>query len=129
MSETETVEVIVPPGFFGASSTDSLIDTAIRKIAISACADPKREFAEKYGTKFENDIFMMHPYCWCEREECQWCNGDMPNFHYKPLDFKVTWYKYIGRSTKLNKELTAEQLVEIQQRCLESLVNKPDERG
>lgn len=27
-----------------------------------------------YGAYFENDVFMMHPYCWCEQEGCPWCN-------------------------------------------------------
>lgn len=26
-----------------------------------------------YGVAFENDVFMMHPFCWCEKSECQWC--------------------------------------------------------
>lgn len=26
-----------------------------------------------YGTSFENDVFMMHPYCWCEQDDCGWC--------------------------------------------------------
>jgi hypothetical protein len=28
-----------------------------------------------YGAFFENDIFMMHPYCWCEADDCDWCAG------------------------------------------------------
>lgn len=28
-----------------------------------------------YGAYFENDIFMMHPYCWCEQDDCEWCMG------------------------------------------------------
>lgn len=26
-----------------------------------------------YGAYFENDVFMMHPYCWCEQDDCPWC--------------------------------------------------------
>lgn len=26
-----------------------------------------------YGVEFENDVFMMHPFCWCERADCAWC--------------------------------------------------------
>lgn len=26
-----------------------------------------------YGAYFENDTFMMHPYCWCGRSDCAWC--------------------------------------------------------
>ena len=28
-----------------------------------------------YGAYFENDIFMMHPFCWCEQDDCPWCMG------------------------------------------------------
>lgn len=28
-----------------------------------------------YGVEFENDVFLMHPFCWCEREDCLWCGG------------------------------------------------------
>ena len=29
-----------------------------------------------YGALFENDIFLMHPHCWCDREgDCPWCTG------------------------------------------------------
>jgi hypothetical protein len=28
-----------------------------------------------YGVEFENDTFMMHPFCWCEQEDCPWCGG------------------------------------------------------
>src|SRR5690606_31203002 len=26
-----------------------------------------------YGCEYENDVFMMHPFCWCEEPECPWC--------------------------------------------------------
>lgn len=28
-----------------------------------------------YGCNYESDLFLMHRYCWCEREECPWCGG------------------------------------------------------
>lgn len=28
-----------------------------------------------YGAHFENDVFLMRPYCWCERDDCPWCGG------------------------------------------------------
>jgi hypothetical protein len=28
-----------------------------------------------YGVDFENDIFRMRPYCWCDRDDCAWCLG------------------------------------------------------
>ena len=28
-----------------------------------------------YGAYYENDTFMMHPYCWCDQDDCEWCRG------------------------------------------------------
>lgn len=28
-----------------------------------------------YGAYFENETFMMHPFCWCDRDDCAWCWG------------------------------------------------------
>ena len=28
-----------------------------------------------YGAIYENEVFGMHPYCWCERVDCAWCRG------------------------------------------------------
>lgn len=28
-----------------------------------------------YGAWYENDVFMMHPFCWCDRQDCAWCRG------------------------------------------------------
>jgi len=59
-----------------------------------------------YGITYENDVFMMHPYCWCEEENCPWCNpkeGERiaPNFYHKKSGLRVQWYKYIGRGTEI----------------------------
>ncbi len=28
-----------------------------------------------YGADYENDTFMMHHFCWCDRDDCPWCGG------------------------------------------------------
>lgn len=28
-----------------------------------------------YGALLTTPVFSMHPYCWCEREDCPWCAG------------------------------------------------------
>lgn len=28
-----------------------------------------------YGAYYENDTFMMHPFCWCDQDDCEWCMG------------------------------------------------------
>jgi hypothetical protein len=236
----DEMQVIVPAGMFGANEFDSALDKFLRLVGEKFQVEG--DWAEKYGARVDNDVFMMRPFCWCEREgECPWCTGcgayedvcracqiaskhgpecyqvelkerqqaaglsywdasgshdatvkrtydeaqkvkgaiydelcakhgvdrnwgaavhcdcgaeeagsrlrktdgcpyvlgteifapfqpytqnaerqyyDPPNFWYKPLDFRVTWYKYIGRSTATNKDLTAAEFNEMWQACL-----------
>lgn len=109
------------------------IDVAMSLIGVAFSTDAG-EWASKYGTDFENDVFLMKRYCWCERNDgaCLWClHGDHPDFDrlllekfgtqnyqqfshrhyydppqfwYKPSDFRLTWYKYIGRDMSSNKD-------------------------
>lgn len=53
-----------------------------------------------YGTNFENDTFLMHRFCWCEKDACAWCAGcTCPEtaFHYLIDGVEVSfdkWMKY-----------------------------------
>ena len=95
---TEPVWLIVfPKGAWGASEADSALDSLMRQIALAASSDPKGEWAEKYGTNVDNPVFMMHPYCWCGRENCPWCGGcDCPEsaFHYFVDGREVSYAKW-----------------------------------
>lgn len=73
-----------------------------------------------YSVVFENDIFAMHPFCWCEQSTCPWCEdqssepGDpehvTPHFRIKGTDVEVRWYKWIGRSMEIGPaDLTIER--------------------
>lgn len=112
---------------------DGPLEVFLRKLAVKY-AEPG-EWAEKYGATVDNDLFMMHAYCWCETAGCPWCLGYAgppalegyqhhkerqvaPNFQYKPTDFKVWWYKYIGRDMEQNRPLTAQELTEMERRLL-----------
>lgn len=69
------IKIVVPFGALGACPGDSHLDKMLRLIAVSVDEDPKANWAEKYGTNFENETFMMHRYCWCEEDDCPWCGG------------------------------------------------------
>ena len=116
------IHVITPVGMFGSNKYDTELDRFLRIFA-EAHKEYKGQWAEKYGVDYEDDVFMMHPFCWCEKDDCLWCGGEIepelfremdlsdhhgpaPNFWYKPLDFKVWWYKYIGRGMDTNISLT-----------------------
>lgn len=91
-----------------------LLNSALVTIADSV--DPKHA---GYGVTVDNEKFEMHPYCWCESDECPWC-GEMPapNFRYKPTGFSVWWYKYIGRGTEVSKRLSGKQISDMLKDCL-----------
>ena len=72
-----------------------------------------------YGANFENDTFMMHPFCWCEKDGCAWCDENAPNFYHKETGLKVWWYKYIGRSMETEGE--CENIFTLIANCLDSI--------
>lgn len=115
----------MPSGMIGRSSGDTSVESMLRTIA-EACGKPE-EFNEKYGANYENEVFSMHQYCWCEKDTCEYCRDvhntgkTKANFIYKPFDFQVWWYKYIGRDTECNKEIDTEGTEVIVWNCLESL--------
>lgn len=115
----DAVRIVMPRGMMGACNDDSPLESFLRQLA--AKHGTEDEWAEKYGTNFENDTFMMHQFCWCGRDDCPWCreNDKAPNFHYKPLDFKVWWYKYIGRDMEMTGDLlTLKQFEKMKADCL-----------
>jgi hypothetical protein len=98
------VRIIVAGRNDGDALSDGLRELT-RKIAESTGAETGfglgGEFG--YGANYENAVFQMHPYCWCERDECQWCGpNNAPNFWHKRSGFRVHWYKWIGRDNEIN---------------------------
>ncbi len=71
-----------------------------------------------YGARWDNEVFSMHPFCWCDEENCPRCEGETPNFHHKKSGFKVRWYKYIGRSMEAEGQC---DWVEVLAECLASV--------
>lgn len=79
-----------------------------------------------YGANYENEVFAMHRYCWCDGHDCPWCSysGEegshfqerfrnkgalpghcgAPNFWHKATGFRVWWYKWIGRDNEVENE-------------------------
>lgn len=84
-----------------------------------------------YGAHMETEAFLMHPFCWCEREDaCPWCSGQAPNFLHKPSGLGVSWHKYIGRGMDFDLEkpdqslLNLDEVIAIMAECTASLPAK-----
>ena len=52
---------------------------------------------------------------------CDYCKGlvgNAPNFWHKKSNFKVWWYKWIGRDSKYSRELTLKEWTDIFNDCI-----------
>ena len=78
-----------------------------------------------YGENYDSDVFQMHRYCWCEREDCPWCEDEAPNFHHKASGFKVWWYKFIGRGMRIENPNNSD-FVTILAECCGSITTKKE---
>lgn len=71
-------------------------------------------------------------HCTCDKQEkwLEWsskndhsadCLTVLPNFHYKPTDYRLSWYKYPMRSAYANQNLSYKEFRNILVKCVESL--------
>lgn len=80
-----------------------------------------------YGVYFENEVFGMHPYCWCEGDDCKWCNPclcpeEITQYLVNGVEVDIeTWVKADkhNRETVHNKELECN-------RCRENIKAAPN---
>ena len=91
------IRVVVPHGAFGGAEDDSLLERMLR--AIASAIGPDENWPDKYGADWDSEVFMMHPFCWCEKEGCPWCGGcDCPPeaFHYFVDETEVGLEEWAG---------------------------------
>lgn len=82
---------------------------------------------DSYGIEFSNDVFEMHPYCWCEKTGCPQCDtGTQKNLKHKASGFELAWYKYAMRDAYTDRVITPPQFIEIIRECVESV--KPEDK-
>lgn len=67
------LEIITPSGMFGGQAGEHALYTAMRIIGVGF--GEEGGWNAKYGADYENDVFLMKRYCWCERDDCPWCAG------------------------------------------------------
>ena len=115
---TDKAQIILPEGAKG-----DLVELT-RQIVLKTGKETAFGLGGKYGygVEYENEVFMLHPYCWCDQDDCPWCGEDAPNFLYKPTGYKLWWYKYIGRDERSEGELPKNWF----KKCVESIWEKDD---
>lgn len=80
--------------------------------------DIENPFTNSGGT-FKNETFEVQAYNWDYNVE------QLYNFKYK--DIKVNWYKYLGRSVSVNKDVSPIEINNLLEDCLKSLEIKNEE--
>jgi hypothetical protein len=75
---------------------------------------------------FENEVFAMRTYCWCEGDKLDHADGCPPNFEYKKGDFSAEWYKHIGRGLIVHTpgSFNVEEWTSVIIDCANSVLNK-----
>ena len=69
---------------------------------------------------FKNKVFEVQAYSWNDDIQQQY------NFKYK--DIEISWYKYLGRDTTINKEIKPEEAIKMFDDCIESLIKLEKEK-
>lgn len=79
---------------------------------------------ENTGNHFKNDTFEVYAYDWNDDNEQEY------NFLYKVdkskancKDIKITWYKYLGRDTRINQQLDCGIMIDMFNDCINSLLD------
>ena len=73
------------------------------------------------GASFENEVFVLNAYCWCDGENLEHEEGCPPNFEYKPSGFVASWYKYLGRGSSVSEAIDQDAFTSLLAACLASL--------
>ncbi len=76
---------------------------------------------ENCGDSFENDTFALRAYCWCDGEG-EHENGCPPNFEYKTTNYRVTWYKHLGRGDSSNADMSKLETAHMITDCIGSIL-------
>lgn len=64
---------------------------------------------ENSGDKFDCDVFSAHAYSWGDDEQ---------PWNFKWRNFRVSWYKYLGRGMTMNMPLSADMAAEMLAECI-----------
>lgn len=99
----------------------SFLDSISNVLSIKMWNKYQEEYDSPFdntGNKYKNDVFEVEAYNWDDDYEQPY------NFKYK--DVEISWYKYCGRDTTINKEVSPDEAIKMFNDCLDSLQNIDD---
>ena len=94
----------------------ALLEDINNKLKVVAWNTDHKEFYspfENTGNRWSNDVFEVQAYSW-DDEIAQ-------PYNFKCGEIEISWYKYLGRDTTINGEYTEKELINMYNKCIESL--------
>lgn len=94
----------------------ALLQDINRKLKIVAHNIEYKEFDspfENTGNSWANNVFEVQAYSWNDEVKQQ--------YNFKCGNIEISWYKYLGRDTTINKEFTEKEIISMYNKCIESL--------
>lgn len=73
------------------------------------------------GARFDGVKFKAHAYSWNDDEEQE--------FNFAWRDVRVSWYKYLGRGTTINRDMTDDEVIEMLRECMAELIYTAEVSG
>ena len=65
------------------------------------------------GGEYKNNTFCVYAYDWNEDNE--------QSYNFKWKDVEISWYKYLGRGTSVNQNMSPNKINEMLEDCLQSI--------
>ena len=70
---------------------------------------------ENTSNSFKNNVFEVQAYDW---------NDDVEQpYNFKCDDIEISWYKYLGRDTTINGEYKPQKIIDMFNKCLQSILD------
>lgn len=70
---------------------------------------------ENTANSFKNDIFEVQAYSWDDEVH--------QPYNFKCDDIEISWYKYLGRDTTINGEYEPQKIIDMFNKCLNSILD------
>lgn len=100
----------------------ALLDTIRQKLDIVMWNKYHKEYDnpfENSGNSFKNNVFEVQAYSWDDEVHQE--------YNFKCGDVEISWYKYLGRDTTINDDYEEKYIIEMFNKCMESLRQKEEE--
>lgn len=107
-----------------------MIEQFIKELAQQCPDNHYRNVEDKatFGEEFENSNFKLVPFSYDSFEdEFEGDSGDDEwNFIWKNNNFKLSWYKHIGRGMRYSRAMSYAEFNKMREQCLKSLTPPED---